>query len=123
MASEEEVRGELVARSDDGGFVEGLAKRTSATAKASTVFGKPVKRGGVTVIPVARARWAFGGGSGASPEGSGAGGGGAGMVSPIGYIEVRDGEAVFKPIRGRGPVWAGVAAAGIAAVAVARRYW
>jgi uncharacterized spore protein YtfJ len=120
MASEEEVRGELVARSDDGGFVERLAKRTSATAKASTVFGKPVKRGGLTVIPVARARWAFGGGSGASPEGSGSGGGGGGWVSPIGYIEVRDGEAAFKPIRGRGPIWAGIAAIGVAGLAIAR---
>lgn len=122
MASEEQIRGELVARDDGGGLVERLAKRTSATAKASTVFGKPVKRGGVTVIPVARARWAFGGGSGAGPEGSGGGGGGAGLVSPIGYIEVRDGEAAFRPIRGRGPVWAGVIAAGVAAIAVAHRY-
>ncbi len=120
MASEEEVRGELVARSDDGGFVERLAKRTSVTAKASTVFGKPVKRGDVTVIPVARARWAFGGGSGASPEGSGAGGGGGGMVSPIGYIEVREDGAEFKPIRGRGPIWAGIAAIGVAGLAIAR---
>ena len=120
MAGEEEIRGELVARDQDGGFVERLAKRTGATAKASTVFGKPVKRGAVTVIPVARARWAFGGGSGAGPDGSGAGGGGGGLVSPAGYIEGRDGEAVFKPIRGRAPVWAGVAAVGIAAIAVAR---
>jgi hypothetical protein len=74
----------------------------------------------VTVIPVARARWAFGGGSGVSPEGSGGGGGGAGLVSPIGYIEVRDGEAVFKPIPSRGLVGVSIAALGIAAVAIAR---
>ena len=123
MASEEQVRGELVARDQGGGFVERLAKRTSATAKASTVFGKPVKRGEVTVIPVARARWAFGGGGGSGPEGSGSGGGGAGQVAPIGYIEVHGDRAEFKPIRRAGPVWAGIAAAGIAAAAVARRYW
>ncbi len=88
-------------RAIEDGLVERLAKRLGAAAKASAVFGKPVKRGDVTVIPVARARWAFGGGSGVSPEGSGGGGGGAGMVSPIGYIEVRDGGAEFKPIADR----------------------
>ncbi|MDX6582920.1 MAG: hypothetical protein QOI10_2104 [Solirubrobacterales bacterium] len=120
MANEEEVRGELVMRGGEDGLVERLAKRTGASARASAVFGKPVKRGEVTVIPVARASWAFGGGSGVSPEGSGGGGGGAGHVSPIGYIEVRDGEAVFKPIPNRRMLGLGVAALGIAAVAVAR---
>ncbi len=121
MADEEQVRGELVARAGDDGFVERLAKRTGATAKASAIFGKPVKRGGVTVIPVARARWGFGGGSGVSPEGSGGGGGGAGWVSPVGYIEVRDGEAVFKAIPNRGPLGVAIAALGVAAIAIAHR--
>ena len=120
MANEEEVRGELVARVGEDGLVERLAKRTGATVKASAIFGKPVKRDGVTVIPVARARWGFGGGSGVSPEGSGGGGGGAGMISPIGYIEVRETGAEFKPIHGRGMIGVGIAALGIAAVAVAR---
>jgi uncharacterized spore protein YtfJ len=119
MASEEAVRGELVAREAGDGFVERLAKRTGATAKASAVFGKAVKRGEVTVIPVARARWAFGGGSGSGPEGGGAGGGGAGMIAPIGYIEVRSDGAAFKPIRDRRLAVAGVAAAALAGAAVA----
>ena len=122
MASEDQIRGELVVRTGEDGFVERLAKRLGGAAKASAVFGKPVKRGDVTVIPVARARWAFGGGSGASPEGSGDGGGGAGMVSPIGYIEVRDGEAEFKPIPDRRLLAVGAGALAVAAVAVARAF-
>jgi uncharacterized spore protein YtfJ len=120
MAKPEKVKGELVARVEEGGLVERLAERTSATARASAVFGEPVKRGDVKVIPVARARWAFGGGTGASPEGSGGGGGGAGWVSPIGYIEVREDGVEFKRIPDRR--WIGVAAAavGVAGILAAR---
>lgn len=58
-----------------------------------------IRSSGVTVIPVARARWGFGGGSGDNPEGRGSGGGGGVGVAPLGYIEVRDGSAEFRPIR------------------------
>jgi uncharacterized spore protein YtfJ len=120
-AKVEKVKGEVVARVADGGFVEGLAQRTAASAQASAVFGEAVKRGDVKVIPVARSRWFFGGGSGNSPEGSGGGGGGAGWVSPIGYIEVREDGVEFKRIPDRrGPMLAGVAAVGIAGLVIAR---
>lgn len=85
--------------SDD--FISQLAERVGASFRASAVFGKPVERGGVTVIPVARVRWGFGGGSGGEGEQLGTGGGGGGTVSPIGYIEVRKTGAEFKPIRDR----------------------
>ena len=66
-------------------------------AMVSTVFGEPVEREGITVIPVAKARFGFGGGGGAGAregdEGSGGGGGGGAFVSPVGFIEVRDGTA------------------------------
>ena len=80
-------------------FVERLAERIAGSTRASAVFGKPVERGGVTVIPVARARWAFGGGGGSDGEQRGSGGGGGGIVSPVGYIEVRKSGVEFKPIR------------------------
>jgi uncharacterized spore protein YtfJ len=93
-------------------------------AEASTVFGEPVERDGVTVIPVARARFGFGGGGGAGAhagdEGSGGGGGGGAWVSPVGYIEIRDGNAEFKRISGPVDLLAFVAAASLAAL-VARR--
>jgi uncharacterized spore protein YtfJ len=77
-------------------------------ASASAVFGDAVTRDGVTVIPVAKVRWGFGGGSGTGSDhdadgkgdvGEGAGGGGGVMASPLGYIEIRDGEAVFRRIK------------------------
>lgn len=53
------------------------------------------------MIPVARAKWAFGGGSGADPQtgGHGGGGGGTGSVRAVGYIEVRRDSVVYRPIR------------------------
>ena len=38
-----------------------MAEKLCAVARAATVFGEPVKRGVITVIPVAKARWGFGG--------------------------------------------------------------
>ena len=45
-------------------LVERIAERVGVTVKTSTVFGEPVERDGLTVIPVAKARWGFGGGGG-----------------------------------------------------------
>jgi uncharacterized spore protein YtfJ len=68
-------------------FVERLAQRVGSNFGAATLFGEPVERGEVTVIPVARAAWGFGGGSGKDEEGSSGGGGGGGGASwPVGYI-------------------------------------
>jgi uncharacterized spore protein YtfJ len=93
---------------EDGGapvdaLLQQIAEKLGVTIKASTVFGEPVERNGLTVIPVAKARWGFGGGGGSAARndrGPGGSGGGGGMVmSPVGYIEVRDGRAAFRPIR------------------------
>lgn len=86
-------------------FLDRLAERLGGKATAAAVFGAPVERGGVTVIPVARVRWGFGGGSGRgrnaeeAGEGSGEGGGGGAGVSPLGYIEISDGRTEFRRIR------------------------
>lgn len=82
-------------------FLEGLAERLGGRASVRAVFGEPIERGGLTVIPVARVRWGFGGGSGTSAgggEASGAGGGGGVAAEPAGYIEIRAGEATYRPI-------------------------
>ncbi len=76
-----------------------LAERVGATARASAVFGEPVERGGITVIPVARARWGFGGGGGTHEGEGGSGGGGGSILDPVGFIELRDGEATFRRLR------------------------
>src|SRR3954447_13637191 len=65
-----------------GGFFEKLAEKLGASAQAAHIFGEPVERDGVTVIPVATARWGLGGGGGkrggARRPGRGGGGGGGG---------------------------------------------
>jgi uncharacterized spore protein YtfJ len=109
-------------------LVDELLQRIGHTvgdkAKVSTVFGEPVEREGITVIPVAKARFGFGGGGGAGgpkgEEGSGGGGGGGASVSPVGYIEVRAGTAVFRRISNPRDLVAVVAAASLAAVALKR---
>ena len=87
-------------------FIGTMAEKLGAVARASTVFGEPVERDGITVIPVAKARWGFGGGAGQrKDEGSGgkqedgAGGGGGVQVTPVGFIEIKQNAANFRPIR------------------------
>lgn len=83
-------------------LLERIGQTVGQSAQVSTVFGDPVEREGVTVIPVAKTRFGFGGGGGSGSregdEGSGGGGGGGAVVSPIGYIEVRKEAVEFKRI-------------------------
>lgn len=83
-------------------LLERIGQTVGQSAQVSTVFGDPVEREGVTVIPVAKTRFGFGGGGGSGSregdEGSGGGGGGGAAVSPIGYIEVRKEAVEFKRI-------------------------
>lgn len=100
MQAEQSTEKEAVTGSTSAeGFISGLAEKLGATARAATIFGAPVERDGVTVIPVGKARWGFGGGAGKRQGEDGAGGGGGVQVVPVGFIELRDGRAEFRPIR------------------------
>ena len=80
-------------------FLDNLTQKIGTVARTSTVFGEPVERDGVLVIPVAKARWGLGGGDGTDAKGNeGSGGGGGLTITPVGYIEVKNGNAQFKPI-------------------------
>jgi uncharacterized spore protein YtfJ len=110
MTNEVQVRPEMqqeidrMAQGQAGAILDRLADRLRGAANATAVYGAPVVRDGVTVIPVAKIRWGFGGGggSGNSPggqgSGSGEGGGGGVLATPMGYIEMRDGSTEFKQI-------------------------
>jgi len=52
------------ARGRTAPLIEKLADRIGARATVKAAFGEPVVRGGLTVVPVARVVWGFGGGSG-----------------------------------------------------------
>ena len=67
-------------------FVERMAERVGAKASVRAVFGDPIERNGITVIPVARVRWGFGGGAGRGPIPVGPGTGdeaAAGMTTSV----------------------------------------
>src|SRR6476469_7836957 len=80
-------------------FMETMVEKLGAVARASTVFAEPIEREGITVIPVAKARWGFGGGVGRRQDEDGAGGGGGVQVTPVGFIDIKNGRADFRPIR------------------------
>ena len=86
------------------------------------MFGNPVERGDVTVIPVARARWGFGGGGGRNRRNEpGSGGGGGASVSPIGYIEIHtDGTTNFRATLAAGDI---IAIATLSVLASALAAW
>jgi uncharacterized spore protein YtfJ len=83
-------------------IVAALADRVGGRVGVGAIFGDPVERDGVTVIPVGAVRWGFGGGGGRGgqdgEEGEGSGGGGGASANPVGYIEVGGGTARFHRI-------------------------
>lgn len=95
-------------------FIRTMAEKLGAAARAATIYGEPVERNGITVIPVAKVRWGFGGGAGQRNDGDGAGGGGGAQVSPVGFIEISQGRAEFRPIKLVSPAW--IVAGGLAAI-------
>jgi uncharacterized spore protein YtfJ len=107
MQSAESKRSvEALASNPAEGVIERLGEKLGVTARAAAVFGEPVEREGVTVIPVARVRWGFGGGAGRKDgENAGGGGGGGVQASPIGFIELRGGTAEFRRIRTGNVPW------------------
>ncbi|SRR5258708_17555250 len=103
-------------------FLEQLADKVGSSVRASVVFGERVERDGVTIIPVAKAWWGFGGG-GANPqaEAQEALGGGAGIsISPVGYIEIKEGKARFRPIYDLRMIVSIIASLGIVSMLVLR---
>lgn len=80
-------------------FIGTIADKLGAVARASTIYSEPIEREGITVIPVAKARWGFGGGVGHRKDEDGAGGGGGVQVTPAGFIVIKNGQAEFRPIR------------------------
>ena len=129
------------------GFVERIAERVGGTASVRAVFGEAIERNGITIIPVAKVRWGFGGGAGSGPiavgpgrpgaspfsdaadatgtreaasSGSGSGGGGGVTADPVGWLEIAPGGATFRPIASAMPSPAFLLAAGATTALVLR---
>ena len=103
MLSEQTEAARVSAGDPTDGLLERLAELVGAKAKVNTVFGDPIRQGDLTVVPVAKVRWGFGGGGGrsqATPTGTAAGTGVGGGVSaePVGYLEIGETGATFRRI-------------------------
>ncbi len=95
-------------------IIASVTDKLKQTANVDVVFGSPVEASGLTIIPVACVRITGGGGGGSGPArsqdsddepvtkssdmGNGMGLGLHVTTTPIGYIEVIDGEARFVDI-------------------------
>jgi uncharacterized spore protein YtfJ len=119
----DEARRAVEGRSIDQ-FVERLADRVGARASVAAIFGEPVVRGELTVVPIGRVRWGVGGGGGNAVGegafGSGSGGGGGVAADPVGYLEIGPAGATFQPIAEPCPRPLFLLASGIAAALVIR---
>ncbi|GAB3208260.1 Sporulation protein YtfJ (Spore_YtfJ) [Marinactinospora thermotolerans DSM 45154] len=81
--------------------IDAVADAAGIGADASLVYGPPVERDSVTVIPVCRVSLATVGGRNTCASSEPSSGQGAGSVHaiPVGYITVKDGDAHYTPIR------------------------
>ncbi|MCX4907622.1 GerW family sporulation protein [Streptomyces sp. NBC_00878] len=98
-----DIVADLPAGNSAGVLLEQLAEKLGGSVSVSAVYGEPVTRGGVTIIPVAKVGFGFGAGlgreAGAAQTGEGGGGGGGGGAKPVGFIEIQEGFATYRPIR------------------------
>jgi uncharacterized spore protein YtfJ len=82
--------------------VEELLGRAGDHLGARRVFGAPLERDGVTVVPVAMVVGGGGGGGGRGSDGADGGGAGFGGISrAVGVYTIRDGEVRFVPATDR----------------------
>jgi len=85
--------------------IRDIVARSSDAATVRRVFGDPIEKDGVTVIPAARVRGGWGGGSGrggregesGETPGSGMGAGGGVSATPAGVFVIRDGAVSWLP--------------------------
>ena len=70
------------------------------SAQAGKVFGAPIERDGMTVVPVAKVKGGGGGGGATQGAHAGESGGGAGvgiMAKPLGVFVIREGKVTWQP--------------------------
>lgn len=77
--------------------VEQVLARSGEMMSAGRVFGAPVERDGVTLVPVAWVVGGGGGGMGGTAEAPGDGAGFGLFSIPIGAYVIKNGEARFVP--------------------------
>lgn len=102
--------------------VQKTIEQAKDTLTVKRVFGDPVEKNGVTIIPAARVQGGGGGGTGEGPAGEGKGSGsGFGVnAKPAGAYVIRGDEVVWRPAVDPNKVIVGAAIVVFAALMVAR---
>jgi len=104
--------------------VQEILARATDVAQVRRVFGEPIERDGVVVVPVASVRGGAGGGSGrdASKEdgGEGSGAGYGFIAKPAGVYVIKGGDAQWRPALDVGRIILGGQMVGIVALLVLR---
>lgn len=105
-----------------------LLARATDTLHVSRVYGSPIERDGILVIPAATVSGGVGGGggTGTGPHGEGEGRGGGGgfglRVRPAGAFVVRDGVVTWHPAPDAGRIVVAAAAVAIVAILAVRSH-
>jgi uncharacterized spore protein YtfJ len=97
--------------------------RAADAAHARRVFGEPVERDGVVIVPAASVRGGAGGGGGSGPSGEGGEGTGGGYgftARPVGAFVIRGDQVEWRPALDVGRVILGGQLVAVAALLVLR---
>lgn len=127
MSTQVDVQPEREYSEQYAAAVEQFSRKMEDTANAAVAFAAPLEHDGLTVIPVAKVGWRFGGGAGTGRPKQheqvqgGMGIGGTMSISPVGYIEVKDGTARFRPIFTPDAILKMQVVGGLLALAILRR--
>ena len=77
--------------------VDEILSKAGTSGAVKRVFGEPIERDGVTVVPVARIMQGGGGGEGTNQDAEG-GGGGFGLIArPVGVYRIEGGDVTWVP--------------------------
>lgn len=78
--------------------VEEVLAQARDTMTVKRVFGEPIEKDGMTIIPVAKVAGGGGGGGGQDPEGSTGSGVGYGVnAQPLGAYVIKEGKLSWQP--------------------------
>lgn len=99
-----------------------LLAQATRPLEARMVYGEPVERDGVTVIPAARVMGGGGGGDGEDKRGHHGEGGGLGLIArPAGAFVIKNGDVKWEPAVDVNRVIGAIAAVLITAAVVVSR--
>jgi uncharacterized spore protein YtfJ len=88
-------------------IIQEVKEKIEKTVNIKAIFSEPIEKDGITIVNVAKIKYAGAGGGGIGEqeskegkevEGSGMGLGLSVKTSPVGYIEIKNGSAEFIPI-------------------------